>query len=72
MRATWCSTVRAAGLERMFETALINLYTSDRGRAAPPPRARRGTGTRPTGNGNRNALLRDPDGNLVELVSGTG
>jgi lactoylglutathione lyase len=26
----------------------------------------------PTGNGNRNALLRDPDGNLVEIVSKTG
>ncbi|HEX4791373.1 MAG TPA: VOC family protein [Actinospica sp.] len=26
----------------------------------------------PTGNGNRNALLRDPDGNLIEIVSKTG
>jgi lactoylglutathione lyase len=26
----------------------------------------------PTGNGNRSALLRDPDGNLVEIVAKTG
>jgi lactoylglutathione lyase len=49
----------------MFVAGLVNLYTRDieAGLGVPtlqPPHD--------TGNNNRNALLRDPDGNLVEIV----
>jgi lactoylglutathione lyase len=52
----------------VFSTPLVNLYTRDIEEltAAGVPSVQP---PHDTGNSNRNALLRDPDGNLVEIVA---
>jgi len=50
-------------MPRVFAAGFVNLYTADieAGPVDQPPHD--------TGNGNRSALVRDPDGNLVEIVA---